>query len=238
MGKGKGGSGGLPYASGEPWDSPKDGNREEASADSGSWGSPTDGAGDESSFERKGWDSAAESGEPPGDWGGVAAEGPPESATMAEPPEASAKMAEPPMDDVVAFGERPPESSAKMSEPPMEEVVALGVEPPPPDIVNLGFAPNFHADKLLSPNESLAPSSEYFLWLQVGHHMTQSAGGGVSLGVEKLPKEARLQVALFSFEDELEITPGEDVGELQIQRERSESFPPAGQELSRNFPLR
>jgi CHAT domain-containing protein len=41
----------------------------------------------------------------------------------------------------------------------------------------------------------------------------------VPLNVEELPAEAVLTVALFDFENELAITPGQDVGELKIQKD-------------------
>jgi hypothetical protein len=50
----------------------------------------------------------------------------------------------------------------------------------------------------------------------VGEKREGSIGEQVSLGVEKLPEKARLKVALFGFEGELEILKGADVGELQV----------------------
>lgn len=87
----------------------------------------------------------------------------------------------------------------------------------PSDVVNLGFAPTSKADNQLSPDQSLACNASYYLWLNVGYAQAKSIGEVKSLGVKRLPKEARLKVALFSFENELEIIPGEDVGELQIK---------------------
>jgi hypothetical protein len=87
------------------------------------------------------------------------------------------------------------------------------------DIVNFGFAPEQVADKFLPKTQSLRCSESYYFWFNVGYSLEQSIGTGQSLQVENLPASVNLKVALFSFEGELAITPGQDVGEIRIERD-------------------
>lgn len=87
------------------------------------------------------------------------------------------------------------------------------------DIVNLGFSKRESPDKT-EVKETLRCGETYLFWLEVGAMRPDSMSiEQVPLRVEELPREEKLEVALFSFKDELEITKGEDIGELQITRD-------------------
>ncbi len=84
-------------------------------------------------------------------------------------------------------------------------------------IVSTGFAPDPQPDAPLQTDTPLACDQPYYFWLEVGAPVVESIEETpTALPVEHLPPEARLKVALFTFEDEIEITPGADVGELQL----------------------
>jgi hypothetical protein len=84
-------------------------------------------------------------------------------------------------------------------------------------VVNTGFAPTSQLDAPVDPAMPLACDEPYFFWLEVGRPVAGSIEETpTSLPVEHLPPEARLTVALFAFENEIQITPGADVGELQL----------------------
>ena len=84
-------------------------------------------------------------------------------------------------------------------------------------IVSTGFAPDPQPDAPLQSDTPLACGQPYYFWLEVGSPVVESIEETPTpLPVEHLPPEARLKVALFTFEDEIEITPGADVGELQL----------------------
>lgn len=89
-----------------------------------------------------------------------------------------------------------------------------------PDVVNLGFSQKEAADKKLQKNEPLQRRQSYYFWLNIGKEVDQAAiGTPQKINLELLPAEAVLTVAIFNFENELEITPGEDVGELKIEKD-------------------
>jgi hypothetical protein len=86
-------------------------------------------------------------------------------------------------------------------------------------VVNVGFAPALEATRPLKTNTPLGCGQQYYFWLEVGHLLAESLESRrpVALPVERLPRRARLKVALFSFKDELEIQDGADVGELRLE---------------------
>ena len=83
--------------------------------------------------------------------------------------------------------------------------------------VNTGFS-RLEASRIpLDPQVPLRPGQAYYFWLEVGQRLPGAIDvAPAALPVELLPREARLQVALFAFPEEIVITPGADVGELQI----------------------
>jgi len=128
------------------------------------------------------------------------------------------------------------------------------VSPPEERIVNTGFSSKTRAGKALDPTKPLAPKRSYYFWFEVGPRELAPGAieeeGGVPLDVELLPSDARLKVVLFAFEDEVEISPGRDVGEIQVmpdgkirvvsQVERPDSIPLSSDLLKRRlfFPVR
>lgn len=231
---GKGGGGGMPYDESDSWDKSADaGSGPDVFSPRNKRSKPV-GGGPAREYSEKSKESADEGDGPSygsaSDWEaqkparsessyGSASPGPPTGGGGDEDwspdPEYFREESAPESRATSAMSE--PDSAARRMSNSSDELSTISAEDPPPDVVNLGFAPTFHADQLLLPNQTLACNSEYYLWLHVGYPMKESVGGGESLGVKKLPKEARLQVALFDFENELQITPGEDVGDLQIQ---------------------
>lgn len=90
----------------------------------------------------------------------------------------------------------------------------------PERIVNTGFADPKTADSPQSPNLPLATNTPYYFWFEVGERIAGSIETEINrLEIDKLPPEARLHVALFGFNDGLQITSGKDVGEIKITPE-------------------
>jgi hypothetical protein len=84
-------------------------------------------------------------------------------------------------------------------------------------VVNTGFAPTDTPAQPLDPAMPLTPGTGYHFWLEVGEPVQESIEvTPVDIPEEHLPSEARLQVVLFPFDDELEIDSAADVGELQL----------------------
>ncbi len=89
-------------------------------------------------------------------------------------------------------------------------------------VVNTGFAPKADAAAPLEPTTPLTYDQPYYFWLEVGPLIEGSIEETPTpLPTEHLPPEAQLQVVLFPFQDEIEITPDADVGELQLQPDGS-----------------
>lgn len=101
--------------------------------------------------------------------------------------------------------------------PPSE---SKGIEPGgelPLRYVNTGFARDAApAEPITSFNTPLTVAQPHFFWLQIGDLV---AGGlaqeAIALPTDKLPPEARLKIALFAFDGEIELT-GAEVGEVQL----------------------
>lgn len=91
-------------------------------------------------------------------------------------------------------------------------------EGPPERIVSTGFAAEDQPARPLDGRNPLeAGGATYYFWFEVGERVEGSIETtDVELPTDKLPPEAVLQVALFAFPGELEITPGTDVGEIKI----------------------
>ena len=90
-------------------------------------------------------------------------------------------------------------------------------EEPPTRYVNTGFASQSAPTELIENfNTPLAAGQPYYFWLQIGDLMAEGmAQEGIVLPTDKLPPEARLTIALFAFDDEIELT-GAEVGEIQL----------------------
>lgn len=102
-----------------------------------------------------------------------------------------------------------------------EEQDDAGVTEERTDIVNLGFSHARAADNRVPPDETLQCGHSYYFWLNIGRELEDAIGSAVPIDFEKLPEEAVLTVAIFGFEKEITISPGQDVGELKIQKDSS-----------------
>lgn len=83
-------------------------------------------------------------------------------------------------------------------------------------LVNTVFSPKTQPQKALEVNMPLTGGLSYYFCLWVGVQDPNSMQRGTTLPVEHLPKEASLRIALYGYENEIEITPGADVGELKL----------------------
>lgn len=87
-------------------------------------------------------------------------------------------------------------------------------------IINTGFASLNEPTRVLDKNLPLIPKKSYYFWFEVGPLVSGTIEVKPEpLKIELLPSEARLKVALFSFKNEIKITPERDVGEIQIMRD-------------------
>jgi hypothetical protein len=95
-----------------------------------------------------------------------------------------------------------------------------GEETPPERIVSTGFSSQDRPGKPVDSRVPLLPATPYFFWFEVGEpvegHIEEEE---VPLPFEKLPPEVRLQVVVYAFENEFEISSGEDVGEIELRRD-------------------
>ena len=105
--------------------------------------------------------------------------------------------------------------------PPAPDSPSKSVEQErPPRVVNTGFAGQATpTDLITSFNSPLAADQPYYFWFQVGELMEAGLAQEVyELPANKLPPEAHLTIALFAFEDELELT-GAEMGEIKLAPE-------------------
>ena len=112
----------------------------------------------------------------------------------------------------------------------LEEVVRSIAEPPskgiemaeeaPVRYVNTGFASQATPAELnKSFHTPLAAGQPCYFWLQIGALMAEGmAQEGIALPTDKLPPEARLTIALFAYDGEIELT-GAETGEIQLAPE-------------------
>jgi hypothetical protein len=81
--------------------------------------------------------------------------------------------------------------------------------------VNTGFASLGRPARFLTSNSSLRRGRDYWFCVEIGRPLKRSLEHSL-LPTELLPKEARLQVAVFGFPGELAIDSDHDRGELQL----------------------
>jgi len=85
--------------------------------------------------------------------------------------------------------------------------------------VNTGFAPSSQSDAPLDPSSPLKPGRPYYFWLDIGRPTLHSIETTPTEIPDYIPPKARLVVALFPFDDEIEIFPEADVGELELKED-------------------
>ncbi len=89
---------------------------------------------------------------------------------------------------------------------------------PPARIVNTGFVDGAQPDQPANAFVPLATGADYYFWFEVGELDANAIDvEPVELPIDQLPPEARLQVALFTFDNGLALTSGADVGEIKIE---------------------
>jgi hypothetical protein len=108
------------------------------------------------------------------------------------------------------------------SKPESGEHEALSLRTAEKHLVNTGFSLPSQPGQPLSPVSALAPARKHLFWFQVGDRVEGRIDTGeAALPADKLPPHARLSVVLYTFPEGIEIEPGADVGEIQLQPDRS-----------------
>jgi len=85
-------------------------------------------------------------------------------------------------------------------------------------VVNTGFAPQNHPDGRIEIDTPLKTGKQYYFWLEVGEPLKESMEE-TPTELPPVPARARLTVAVFGFQGGLLITPGADIGELEMQKD-------------------
>lgn len=101
---------------------------------------------------------------------------------------------------------------------PPEETKGIDLSDLPQErYVNTGFATQTAPEaEITNFNTPLAADQPHYFWLEIGELLTSGlAQEAIALPTDKLPPEAKLKIALFSFADEIALT-GAEVGELQL----------------------
>ncbi len=129
-----------------------------------------------------------------------------------------------------------------------ESAIPDALETPSERIVNTGFAPQSAADQPADSTKPLQTAVSYYFWLEVGARIAGTIeAADVALPTDKLPPNVQLQVVLFTFANELETSPGQEMGLIQVpptgevQVVQGVAAPPVGAAmLSRRlfFPVR
>jgi len=84
-------------------------------------------------------------------------------------------------------------------------------------IINTGFSSLDFPGEYLKKESPLSPNTSYYFTFDVGKlHEGSMELEPEPLQIELLPDQARLKVVLFSFDGEIEITAGMDIGEIKI----------------------
>ena len=97
-------------------------------------------------------------------------------------------------------------------------------EPSPGDasdqVVNTGFASHMMPEIPIESDIRLVCGGSYYFWFQIDKPVT----GAIDVEpaqfdelAKKLPREAQLTIALFGYDGEIALSPGEDIGAVKIQ---------------------
>lgn len=83
--------------------------------------------------------------------------------------------------------------------------------------VNTGFSLQTKAEDALKSKVPLMPNHSYYFWFEIGELKADTIEEKPDqVDLDRLPRDARLKVVIFSYENEIEIIRGKDVGELQV----------------------
>jgi hypothetical protein len=98
------------------------------------------------------------------------------------------------------------------------------VDDPDQAVVSTGFAPQKSPEQAVKSHSPLLTAGEYYFLFSIGERKKFDIAPNdspIRAPLDKLPPKASLQVALFAFPGEIEIRPGQDVGELELLPDRS-----------------
>jgi len=108
---------------------------------------------------------------------------------------------------------------AAMSEDERSDLVREALTRMQTRTVNTGFAPSSQSDAPLDPSSPLKPGQPYYFWLDIGRPTLHSIENTPTAIPDYIPPKARLVVAIFPFDEEIEIFPESDVGELELKED-------------------
>jgi CHAT domain-containing protein len=120
------------------------------------------------------------------------------------------------------------------------DVIESSPAPPTPP-VSTGFSNLATPAEALQPDQPIVPGEPYLFWLEVNEVAGSIEESPTPLPVDLLPANARLVVVLFVPDGQFQIEPGDNLGEMELERggttrvvlqaarrqlgERSHSFP-------------
>ena len=99
---------------------------------------------------------------------------------------------------------------------PADEVLLSLARKTKARVANTGFAPTSSPDEAIDPHMPLRAGEAYYFWLDIGRPARRSIEV-TPTDIPDVPAEARLTATLVGFKDEIQVTPGADVGELQVK---------------------
>ncbi|WNG56523.1 hypothetical protein F0U59_18500 [Archangium gephyra] len=83
--------------------------------------------------------------------------------------------------------------------------------------INLGFCERSAPSRTFPQNRCLRPAREYLLWFELGGTLEDSISREPTfLDTSQMPEDAVLSVALFAFEEELELVPEQSLGQVRL----------------------
>jgi hypothetical protein len=100
---------------------------------------------------------------------------------------------------------------------PVSPPAPLTVSPPAPPPISTGFSKLADPGEPLQPDQPIAPSEEYFFWLEVNEVAGSIEETPTPLPVDLLPSNARLAIVMFVPDSRFEIKPGDDMGEIELE---------------------
>jgi hypothetical protein len=84
-------------------------------------------------------------------------------------------------------------------------------------VINTGFAPRNDPDNLVDNTRPLKARAAYYFWLDRSLWQARKSIEVTPRDIPEVADGARLTIAVFGFQDGIEIVRGEDVGEVEVQ---------------------